>query len=142
MAKIPLHIGSPFERFTRMMFARIIAGVARTMRDEDMSVAHLAAIALVDQRGTLRVSELAESLQLSVSTASRLVDALVDRGLLSRSEDPDDRRVRLVRLAPDGKTFMDRASADRVALIQDTIVRHVPTSAAKVVLAIASRIVG
>jgi DNA-binding MarR family transcriptional regulator len=124
------------------MFARIIAGVAHTLRDQEMSVAQLAAMALVDQASTLRVSELAEGLQLSVSAASRLVDALVERGMLSRTEDPDDRRARRVQLTTGGKKFMDHASSERVALIYQTIVRHVPTSVVKVMLGIVTRIVG
>ena len=140
--KIPLQIGSAFERFTRLMFARIIGGIARTLRDSNMSVAELAAVALVDQAGTLRVSELAEALLLSPSATSRVVDGLVERGLLSRSEDPEDRRAKRVQLGPDGKAFMDRASADRVTLIYDTIVRHVPTSATKLILGIVSRVLG
>jgi DNA-binding MarR family transcriptional regulator len=140
--KLNTAVGSPVERFTRMMFNRIMTNLARTLRDEEMSVAQLAAIALVDQAGTVRVTELADSLSLSPSAASRLIDGLVERRLLSRSEDPDDRRARRVTLAPAGKAFADRASRDRVALIYDTIIRKVPASAVNVVLTVAKSIVG
>jgi DNA-binding MarR family transcriptional regulator len=36
------------------------------------------------------------------------VDRLVQEEYVAREEDPDDRRVRLVRMRPHGKQFMDR----------------------------------
>ena len=123
------------------MFSRIITALARTLRDEEMTVAQLAAIAFVDQAGTVRVSELAEALGLSPSAASRLADGLVERGLLLRAEDPDDRRARRLRLAAAGRAFSDRASRDRVALLYETVIRRVPVSAANAILGVVSRII-
>jgi len=58
--------------------------------------------------GPLPISTLAEKLRLSVAATSQLVDRLVQDGYLAREEDPRDRRVRLVRLRPRGKQFMER----------------------------------
>jgi DNA-binding MarR family transcriptional regulator len=108
------------ERFTRMMFTRIITGLARTLRDEEFTVAQIAALHLVDQEGTLRVSALAEALGLSASAGSRLVDGLVQRGLLTRAEDPQDRRARVISLSDDGRRFIERASIERVAVVEES----------------------
>jgi DNA-binding MarR family transcriptional regulator len=139
--RMNIGIGSPIERFTRLMFSRIITSMARALRDEEMTVAQLAAIAFIDQVGTARVSELAEALSLSPSAASRLGDVLVERGLLSRTEDPDDRRAKRLRLAAAGKAFADRTSRDRVGLLYETVIRKVPASAANAVLAVISRVI-
>jgi DNA-binding MarR family transcriptional regulator len=58
--------------------------------------------------GPLPVSTLAEKLRLSLAATSQLVDRLVKDGYVAREEDPEDRRVRLVRMRPHGKQFMDR----------------------------------
>ncbi|WP_437853925.1 MarR family winged helix-turn-helix transcriptional regulator [Sorangium sp. So ce363] len=113
-------LGSPIERFTRMMFSRIIAGLARTLHEEDFSVAQLAALHLVDHGGPMRVTVLATSLGLSASAGSRLAEGLVQRGLLARQEDPEDRRAKTLALTPLGRRFVDRASVERVRVIMET----------------------
>ncbi|WP_441290746.1 MarR family winged helix-turn-helix transcriptional regulator [Sorangium sp. KYC3313] len=118
--KARIILGSPIERFTRMMFSRIIAGLARALHEEDFSVAQVAALHLVDQDGPVRVTALATSLGLSASAGSRLADGLVQRGLLARQEDPEDRRAKTLALTPLGRRFVDRASVERVRMIMET----------------------
>ena len=54
-----------------------------------------------------QVSELAETFGVSVPSMSRAVDALVKEGRVTRLEDPDDRRVRLVAITGKGKELVD-----------------------------------
>jgi DNA-binding MarR family transcriptional regulator len=63
--------------------------------------------------GPLPVSTLAQRLRLSVAATSQLVDRLVKEGYVAREEDAEDRRVRLVRMRPHGKHFMDRLNEIR-----------------------------
>jgi len=70
-------------------------------------------IALSD--GELTVKELAERLGLSLPGASRAVDALVDRGLLGRREDPADRRMKRLRCTDAGHEALTRLDEARLA---------------------------
>jgi DNA-binding MarR family transcriptional regulator len=54
-----------------------------------------------------QVSDLAETLGVSVPSMSRAVDALVKRRLATRVEDAEDRRVRRVAIAAKGKKLVD-----------------------------------
>lgn len=54
-----------------------------------------------------QVGELAETFGVSVPSMSRAVDALVKKKLVTRLEDPDDRRVRRVAITAKGKQFVD-----------------------------------
>jgi DNA-binding MarR family transcriptional regulator len=54
-----------------------------------------------------QVSDLAEAFGVSVPSMSRAVDALVKKKLVTRLEDPDDRRVRRVAITAKGKQFVD-----------------------------------
>jgi DNA-binding MarR family transcriptional regulator len=58
--------------------------------------------------GPLPISTLAQRLRLSLAATSQLVDRLVEGQFVAREEDPEDRRVRLVRMRPHGRQFMDR----------------------------------
>ena len=52
--------------------------------------------------------ELARKLGGSFSNATVLVDRLVDRGLVERLMEPDDRRVVLVRATGEGKALIEQ----------------------------------
>jgi DNA-binding MarR family transcriptional regulator len=54
-----------------------------------------------------QVSDLAERFGVSVPSMSRAVDALVRKGLATRVEDSEDRRVRRVAIAAKGKKLVD-----------------------------------
>jgi DNA-binding MarR family transcriptional regulator len=54
------------------------------------------------------LSELAGDIGLSVPATGRAIDALVRAGLVSRTEDPDDRRVKRLALTPAGDELLAR----------------------------------
>jgi len=58
--------------------------------------------------GSLRLSELAGRLGVSLSTTSAQVDRLVELGLLDRHDDPADRRQVAISVTPDGATQLER----------------------------------
>ena len=57
---------------------------------------------------------IAEGLGLSAPSASRAVDGLVKRAFVTRTEDPSDRRQRLLTLTDDGQELADRIMAARL----------------------------
>lgn len=105
------------EAFTRRMFTRIILALSHTLQSEDLSVAQVAALYLVDERGRMRIGEVAAEIGRPLPQASRLVDDLVQRGLLKREEDEVDRRARVLSLSAKGRAFIARAGEGRVKTI-------------------------
>lgn len=71
----------------------------------------------VQARGPLRVSELAGTMGLDTSTASRHVRQLEDGGYLARTGDPDDRRASQLRLTRRGRAALDQAMRARAVLV-------------------------
>lgn len=63
------------------------------------------------------LQELAGSLGASTPSLSRAVDGLVGKGLVSRHEDPEDRRRRRIELTPAGRAVVDRFYLSRVARV-------------------------
>jgi len=55
---------------------------------------------------------------VSLPAASRMVDDLVRRGLVERKEDPEDRRMKRVRLADTGRSVIRRVSAARLSSLE------------------------
>lgn len=61
------------------------------------------------------VKLVAAEIGLSLPSASRAVEGLVKRGLATRVEDPDDRRVRRVSLTRAGRELADQLLAARIS---------------------------
>jgi DNA-binding MarR family transcriptional regulator len=60
------------------------------------------------------LKQIAEEVGLSLPSASRAVDGLVKRELVFRTEDPGDRRQRMLAVAPSGRELADRIMAARL----------------------------
>lgn len=59
------------------------------------------------ENAAITMGELARRLGISLSAATGLANRLVQRGLVERDNDPDDRRIVCLRLAPAGKRARD-----------------------------------
>jgi DNA-binding MarR family transcriptional regulator len=74
----------------------------------NMSTPQLKALLLISEEEGIRMRELARKLGGSFSNATVLVDRLVDRGLVERLAEPQDRRVVLVRATEEGQRLIER----------------------------------
>jgi DNA-binding MarR family transcriptional regulator len=70
--------------------------------------------------GRVRVTDLATAVELDPSTVSRQVRHLEERGLVERTDDPDDRRAYRIRLSGEGRSRLD-AGARRRAFVGDLL---------------------
>ena len=68
---------------------------------------------LAHEPEALSVKDISERLGISFPAASRAVEPLVQRGIVERTEDPVDRRVKRVRTTKDGDRLVERLIATR-----------------------------
>lgn len=78
-----------------------------------------------------QVSDLAERFGVSVPSMSRAVDALVKAKLATRVEDPDDRRVRRVKITAKGKDLVATLVTVRMAGIEAFVTTLTPAQRRK-----------
>ena len=76
-------------------------------------------LGLLMDREAQRLSDLAATACLDVSTASRHVRALEDAGLVARTTDPDDRRASRISLTDDGHAALLKAHDARKAMLDE-----------------------
>jgi DNA-binding MarR family transcriptional regulator len=87
----------------------------RLMAELDLSMTQLKLLhVLTECREQISVKTLAEELSMSLPNASRTVDALLQRGLVERREDPDDRRVKRVGATDAARELIDRVDTARL----------------------------
>ena len=67
------------------------------------------------------LKELADRLGLSLPAVSRSIDGLVQRGLVTRAEDADDRRMKQVRATPAAPELIERLTELRLAGIESFV---------------------
>jgi DNA-binding MarR family transcriptional regulator len=72
----------------------------------DLTMGQLKTLMALASQPTLNVSTLAETLNISKPTASILVDQLVQRGYVARTEDAEDRRRTLLTLSQQGSDLV------------------------------------
>ena len=100
------------------LLLRSVEAFNRALRESSLGVARevgcskgtFAIVRILERRGALQVSDIAHILRVDISVASRQVSQLVDDGLVERTVDDADRRVRTIRLSPAGRTLAGEIS--------------------------------
>ena len=64
----------------------------------DLTIPQLKTLILLERAGSLRMGSISTYLGRALSATTTVVDRLVEKGLVDRSTDPEDRRVVLCRL--------------------------------------------
>ena len=72
-----------------------------------------------DPEQAVSVSQLAQSLNVTLGAASQMASKLEKKGLITRSPDPEDKRRTLVSLTPAGKKlYHEHLEYDKASLVQ------------------------
>jgi DNA-binding MarR family transcriptional regulator len=75
-------------------------------------------------RGTdMSVGDLSSCMALHQTTASNLVNALVQRGLIQRTRNPEDRRIVRLAVSPQGRKLLQQAPQPHAGLLVDGLER-------------------
>ena len=99
---------------------------------EETTIAQYRALVVLASRGPQRMVDLAAALDVAPSTAGRMCDRLVRKGLIRRHRARADRRAVLVSVTAAGRVVVDQATARRRALIAD-ILAKLPADAQRAV---------
>ena len=84
---------------------------------EDTTIAQYRALVVLASRGPQRMTDLAAALAVTPSTAGRMCDRLVRKGLIRRHRARADRRAVQVSVTAAGREVVDQATARRRTLI-------------------------
>ena len=86
---------------------RAVSSLAEPLMSTPLTMQQLKVLTLVAaERDRATGHGLAETLGVSVATMSGLVDRLVEHGMVRRSDDPDDRRIRRLSVTDAGSSTL------------------------------------
>lgn len=95
-------------------FSRLTRQLRNFDMPQGMTPERLSALAVIEKRGPISVTALADKEMVRPATMSRMVSALVDEGLVKRTEDKNDGRGVLVSTTPKGRRAYQRAQQQRL----------------------------
>jgi DNA-binding MarR family transcriptional regulator len=102
----------------------------------ELSFSQLKALHHLHGKEDLSVKALGESLGLSLAAMSRAADELVQRGLVDRSEDATDRRIKRLRLTPKGHKLVQKMREVRMAGFEQFVATLSPKESAQLAKAL------
>jgi DNA-binding MarR family transcriptional regulator len=92
-----------FHRWTGVMMHNWMIILTRYARQQGYSISQLMALNFIGRKESCGVTDLGEHLGVSSAAASQLLDRLVQQNLIIRTEDPNDRRGRMIALTTSGE---------------------------------------
>ncbi len=99
-----VHLWLVFMKAFQALFPHAAESIKRTkLGDSDFRV-----LEVLLHKGSLPVNTIGPKVWLTPGSISVAVDRLVKKGLVSRKDNPDDRRVRRVELTPKGRALITR----------------------------------
>jgi DNA-binding MarR family transcriptional regulator len=124
---------------TQRDLGRTFAQTPSPLFTSNLTMRQLKVVMVLSLNGSTSGQELAHNLGVGLGTVTGIVDRLVGHGLVSRREDPHDRRVRRVELTEAGTKLMaeiNDAGLDHYR----TIMRHLDTETLHSLLRVTTRI--
>ena len=101
----------PIERIIQQsvqVFRCLHSGQVQAWMNVDLTMPQLKALVCVAQSGDATSGQIARGLGVSLSTVTGIVDRLSEQGLVTRREDPEDRRITRVQATPSGRDLVTR----------------------------------
>jgi len=90
---------------------------------EGLTPSQASALGLIDWRGELSLTELAEIEGLNPTMVSRIVGRLDELQLIRRKQNPQDLRAALVEITPTGTSVIQRVREERGHVVSDCLDR-------------------
>ena len=105
-------------------------------KQNNFSMTQGSVLMMLREKGASSVSEIGDELQISNAAASQLLDRMVQQGLLVRAEDPTDRRLKQIRLSPQGQMTLQKGLQARQKWLEDLVIRLSPDEQEQVIAAL------
>jgi MarR family transcriptional regulator for hemolysin len=93
----------------------------RNRRSPDLTVPQFRTLAFVDRNKGASLSTVANHMGLTLPSTSRLVDGLIARGMLTREDNPVDRRLVKLGVTNHGLTILKTSRRGTLAYLADKI---------------------
>jgi len=99
--------------FMDLLVSRSMRGWKLFARDTGLSMQQFSIVMQLHHHGPASISDIGDRFETTSAAASQLAEKLVQSGYLERTEDPNDRRTRLLSLSPKGRDLIEQGMRAR-----------------------------
>ena len=114
--------GIPESEHVWLVLIKAVRALARYasagIKDTGLGDSDFRVLEVLLHKGRLPVNTIGPKVWLTPGSISVAVDRLVKKGLVSRKDHPDDRRVRRVELTPKGRALISRGFGEHAAAME------------------------
>jgi DNA-binding MarR family transcriptional regulator len=106
--------------------SRVLVGVAAQSiagLDDTITLPQFRTLVVLDSHGETKLNTLADALDVKASSALRMIDRLLVVNLVTRRENPANRREVLLALTPEGAAIVRRVTARRKRALSRIVAR-------------------
>src|SRR6478735_163871 len=100
-------------------FQALVPHAAGSIEQTELGDSDFRVLEALLHKGPLPVNTIGPKVWLTPGSISVAVDRLVKKGLVSRKDHPDDRRVRRVELTPKGRALITRGFGEHAAAMEN-----------------------
>lgn len=108
-----VQISQSLRQWMDVFMHRSMRGMNHFAKSTGLSMPQFSIMMQLHYRGACGVSEISERFDVSTAAASQLVDKLFQAGYLERTEDPSDRRAKLLTLSARGRELIEHGIEER-----------------------------
>ena len=98
---------------------RSMRGWSHFAKSTGLSMPQISILMQLHHKGPCGMSEISDRFDITAAAASQLVEKLVQVGYLERTEDPTDRRAKLLTLSAQGADFIKQGIEERYRWMND-----------------------
>jgi len=124
------------QEWSEVFMHRSMRDFKRFMDESGLSASQANALMRLYHEGACGVSDIGIQLGFTNAAASQMVERLVQMGLVERSEQPTDRRVKQLSLTANGRALVERGISARRAWMETLTVKLAPEQQAMVAQAL------
>ena len=109
----PTQITQPLRAWMDVFMHRSMRGWNQFAKSTGLSMPQFSILMQLHYKGACGMSQISERFDVSAAAASQLVDKLVQAGYIERTEDPSDRRAKLLKLSINGAKLVEDGIQER-----------------------------
>ncbi len=128
----PLSISQSLRAWMDVFMHRSMRGWSHFAKSTGLSMPQFSILMQLHHKGPCGVSEISERFDVTAAAASQLVDKLVQAGYIERTEDPSDRRAKMLHLSENGSKLVDDGIQERHRWMDELASHMNPEEQAKV----------
>jgi len=115
---------------------RSMRAAVRFAKAEGLSMGQMSTLMRLRHEGTCGVSDIGAQLGVTSAAASQMIDRLAHMGLVERTEDPSDRRVKQLKLTDKGRDLLRKSREARDLWMESLVETLDPERRAAVIAAL------